>query len=107
MAVLNDGSWVRGTIVNVENNQYKVALIDYAEIISTDKVCRLEKRFVDIPEFACVCSGKVECMDLLEKVSKVWNSNSSLISSLKYFAKAKKEKLFRKNSDVNLNFKEF
>ncbi|KAK9693853.1 Tudor domain [Popillia japonica] len=59
-------TWVRGTIINIKDGKYVVALIDYGKIITVAKVCQLEKRFHSIPEFVCLVSGTKECIDFLQ-----------------------------------------
>ncbi|GJQ80822.1 hypothetical protein Trydic_g9409 [Trypoxylus dichotomus] len=67
VSVRRDDAWVRGSVINAKNGKYDVAFLDYGKIISTNKVCALEKPFLDIPDFVCVCLGNSEFVNLFEK----------------------------------------
>lgn len=63
-----DEKWVRGLVAEIKNNEYLCALIDYGVTQLCREVKQLPKKYIDIPNFTCLCKTDSESLKQIEAV---------------------------------------
>lgn len=64
----DDNQWVRGIVCEIKNNAYDCALIDYGVKQLSDEVRKLPAKYVDIPNFSCICRGDASAVKKIAEV---------------------------------------
>lgn len=60
--------WVRGLVYEIKDKEYKCALVDYGVTQSSQTVRKLPEKYIDIPNFTCMCRANP---DIIKKLAKV------------------------------------
>lgn len=61
--------WVRGLIAEVKNGEYSCALIDYGITQVSREVRKLPNKYINIPDFTCVCKTDPQSLKTIEAVT--------------------------------------